>query len=104
MFGQPVGSTNDIEAFAGGPVLVGRRAELLDHWVIGLVRVQRVPNWAFDRLVVLREGPNGESSQRPKYPANALRGHNERAQMLLRRRVHLEVGYVAPAPARDGRL
>src|SRR3989442_10511441 len=98
MFGQPVGSTNDIEAYAGGPVLVRRRAELLDHWVIGLVRVQRVPNWAFDRLVVLREGPNGQTTQRPKYPANALPLPNERAHMLLRSRVDLEAGYLVPHP------
>ena len=60
--------------------------------------MQRIADRAFDRLVVLRERPVGESRERPEDAPDAFGIHDERAHVVLGMRVDLEVGHVVADP------
>ena len=64
--------------------------------------MQRIRNRALDGLVVLGEGPVGHRAQRNEDAADAFRIHDERAHVVLRLGVGLEVGNVIAHPLLGG--
>src|SRR3982074_2625087 len=64
--------------------------------------MERIGDWAFERFIVFGERSVGKSSQRAEYSANALRIHDERAHVIPRGRICLEVGNVIAHPAVRG--
>ncbi len=64
-------------------VLVHVGRVFLDHRVVGLLRMQRIGDRAFEGLVMFRERTVGHSGQRHEYPARALGVHDERAHVVF---------------------
>ena len=74
------------------------RLEFLDHRIIRLLRVQRIGDRAFDRLVVFGKRPVRERGERREDAAHALRIHDERPHVIRRVRIGFEVGNVIADP------
>ena len=79
-------------------VFVFRRFEALDHRIVRLLRMQRIVNRALNRFVEFGERSIGKSCQRRKQSSYALRIHDERAHVIFRFGIDLEIGYVVANP------
>ena len=98
MLGESIRRADDVETLARRPVLVERRLEGLHDGVDRLRRMQRIRNRAFDRFVVLRERTVLKRRERAKEATDAFRIHDEWTHVILRRRIHFEIGNVVAHP------
>src|SRR5262249_7534951 len=73
---QAVRGANDVVVFSGA-VFVGIGLEFLHNRIIGLLRMQRVFYWAFDRLVMLGEGAVSYRAKWNEQAPHALGVHDE---------------------------
>ncbi len=67
--------------------------------IIRLLRMQRICDGTFERLVMLGERTVGHAGQGYEQPADAFRIHDERTHVILGRRVGLEIRHVVADPA-----
>src|SRR5712692_842127 len=98
VLGQPIGCANDVETLIWCAQLVVLRLHLLDYGIGRLVRMKRIRDRAFKRLVVLGERPFCERAKRSKQAAYAFGIHDEWPHVILRVRVRFEVGYIVADP------
>ncbi len=57
MLGQPIRGADNVEALVWRAVLIFVSTVFPDHRIVGVLRMQRIDQRAFDWLIVLRERP-----------------------------------------------
>ncbi len=98
VLGEAVRRADDVVSLLGGAVLVHIGLVFLHDRIVRLIRMQRIRDRAFDRLVEFGERPIGHGAERNEEPADAFGIHDEWTHVIFGRRIGFEIGNVVAHP------